>query len=150
MQFLILNRDRVKNYVTDKKHILIQAYCHNDYPEEPSKLWTRLGVLQLQFDDWDAEQKTLIEKEYPHSERAKHMIYFSEQHAKKLIRFVKKHLDKIELIVVQCDAGISRSTGIAAALSKCVNDDDECFFKQYLPNSLVYSTILKEWDKNFH
>lgn len=148
MKFLVYNRDNIKNYATSDKHILIQAYCHDDYAEPIPHLLTRLDALQLQFDDWNAEQKTLIEKEYPHSEHAKTMIYFNEAHAKKLIRFVKKHLDKIDLIIVQCDAGISRSPGVAAALSKCLNGDDSYFFKHYLPNSLVYSTILKEWNKD--
>lgn len=147
MQFLILNRDKVKNYITDKKHILIQIYCHDDYAEEASNLHTRLDTLQIQFDDWNAEQKNKIEECYETSEKMKAMIFFSEKHAEKIIKFVKKYLDKIELIVCQCDAGISRSAAVAAALSKCLNKNDEYFFKKYLPNSLVYSTILKVWNR---
>jgi len=148
MKFLTLNRDMVKNYITDKKHILIQIYCHDDYAEPTIELWTRLDTLQLQFDDWNVEQKIKIEARYENSQKMKDMIYFNENHAKKIIKFVEKYLDKIELIVVQCDAGISRSAGVAAALSKCINNDDKYFFKNYLPNSLVYSTILKVWNEN--
>lgn len=148
MEFLILNRDRVKSYSTEKKHILIQIYCHDDYAEPTLHLWTRLDTLQIQFDDWDENAKNKICELYKTSQKAKEMIFFSEKHAKRIIKFVKRYLDKIELIVCQCDAGISRSAGVTAALSKCINDDDEYFFKHYLPNSLVHSTILKEWNKS--
>lgn len=148
MKFLVLNRDRIKNYTTDKKHILIQIYCHDDYAEPTIYLHSRLDTLQLQFDDWNMNQKNMIEKSYPKSKKRQEMVFFSEKHAEQIINFVKRYLDKIELIIIQCDAGISRSAGVAAALSKCINADDEYFFKQYLPNSLVYSKILKEWNKN--
>ena len=65
--------------------------------------------------------------------------------AKKIVKFVKKYLNDVELIVCQCEAGISRSAGIAAGLAKCIDGDDDYFFKRYLPNSLVYSMIRKEW-----
>jgi predicted protein tyrosine phosphatase len=148
MKFLVLNRDSVKNFATLDKHILIQIYCHDDYAESTLPLTSRLDILQLQFDDWNEDAKNKIEAYYTKSQKAKEMIFFSDEHAKKIIEFVKKYLNKIELIVVQCDAGISRSAAVAAALSKCLNNDDEYFFKHYLPNSLVYKTILKKWERN--
>ena len=148
MQFIVLNRDSVKNFKTDKIHILIQIYCSNDYAEPLEFLASRRDVLKLQFDDWNAEQRILIEKEYKHSAKAQGMIYFGKEHANKIIEFVNKHLNNIELIICQCDAGISRSAAVAAALSKCINNDDAFFFKHYLPNSLVYKTILEEWHKD--
>jgi len=147
MQFLVLNRDSIKNYKTDKRHILIQIYCHDDYAEPLEFLASRIDVLKLQFDDWNAEQRILIEKEYTHSAKANNTIYFDETHAKSIVEFVRKHISAITLIVAQCDAGISRSAAVIAALSKCINGDDEYYFKHYLPNSLVYSLILKEWNK---
>ena len=148
MHLLVLNRDSIKTYATPKKHALIQIYCHDDYPEPLNDLDTRIDTLKVSFDDWNAEQKLEIERDFQHSAQAKKFIYFSEEHAKQIIDFIKKYIDNIELIIVQCDAGISRSAGVAAALSKCLNGDDEYFFKRYLPNSLVYSTIMKEWNKN--
>ncbi len=148
MQFTVLNRDSVNKYRPDKRHILIQIYCHSDYAEPLEFLASRRDVLKLQFDDLNAEQKILIEGRYPHSEQSKKFIYFSEMHAKQIIEFINKHLNNIELIVTQCDAGISRSAAVAAALSKCINGDDAFFFRCFLPNSLVYKTILEEWHKD--
>ena len=135
----------VKDYTTNKNHILISAYCHDDTPAELSKCISRIDVLRLQFDDWDDEQRIKIKARYQNSQKMKDMIFFSEEHAKQLVDFVRKYLNDIELIICQCDAGISRSAGMAAALSKCIENDDKIFFKNYLPNSLVYSTILKIW-----
>jgi hypothetical protein len=74
-------------------------------------------------------------------------IYNSE-HAKKVLEFVFTFLDKVKIIVAQCDAGISRSSATAAALSKIIRNDDDSFFKIYYPNKLIYSTILKEYISN--
>lgn len=145
MEFLVLPRYKVKDYVTDKKHILISIYCHDDTPAELDPNPLRLAILPLQFDDWDTKAKESIETKYKNSAEAQKQIFFSEEHAKQIIEFVRRYSDKIDLIICQCAAGISRSAGVAAALSKCLNGEDGYFFKNYLPNSLVYSTILKVW-----
>ncbi len=147
MEFLVLSRDKIRDYITTKRHILIQIYCHNDYPEPIKDLSSRVDTLQLQFDDWNNSQRTKLEGIYKNSQKLSEMIFFNDNHAKDIIQFVKKYLDKIELVVVQCDAGISRSAAVAAALSKCINDTDEYFFKNYLPNSLVYSIIMGNWNE---
>ena len=51
--------------------------------------------------------------------------------------------DDIETIIVNCEAGISRSAGVAAALANIINEDDSRYFKEYLPNMLVYRKILE-------
>lgn len=66
---------------------------------------------------------------------------FNKDMAKQILDFVDKHSDK--LIICQCEAGISRSAGVAAALSKIYNGTDDFFFKRYIPNNLVYKTILE-------
>lgn len=66
----------------------------------------------------------------------------SEVQANEVFQFVSKWKDDIGLIVVHCEAGISRSAGVAAALSKWINDDDMFFFETYCPNNLVYNRVL--------
>lgn len=71
---------------------------------------------------------------------------FNKLHAKKILDFVFKNLNEIELIVCQCDTGTSRCTATAAALSKILNGKNEEFFKSpYCPNKLIYGTILDEY-----
>ena len=52
------------------------------------------------------------------------------------------------LIVVHCEAGISRSAGVAGALSLIMNGTDEYYFKKYLPNMFVYRKILNAYMRN--
>lgn len=93
------------------------------------------GVLRLKFHD--AEKR--IEKQ--------NLKLFTSEQARQIIDFVERYSkeDSDFLIVAQCEGGISRSAGLAAALAKIYLDDDKEFFRHYTPNSLVYRTILNEW-----
>jgi predicted protein tyrosine phosphatase len=59
--------------------------------------------------------------------------------------FVKHYIDEVELIICHCEAGMCRSAGVAAAISKWANGDDEYFFTGdggFIPNKLVYRLVL--------
>jgi predicted protein tyrosine phosphatase len=71
----------------------------------------------------------------------------SEQ-AKQILEFVKKNLSKVELIVCQCEQGMSRSPAIAAALSRILQNEDEYFLKNFWANRWVYDLLI-ETAKNF-
>ena len=62
--------------------------------------------------------------------------------AKKIVDFVSRYKDKI--IIVHCDAGQSRSAGVAAALSKYYNNDDSEYFDnpRFTPNMWCYNLML--------
>lgn len=83
------------------------------------------SVLRLWFDDVESG-KDCIQKE----------------DTEKIKRFVEAH--KEDSIIVHCDAGVSRSAGIAAALMKYYNGDDTPIFDnpRYCPNMLCYRTML--------
>jgi predicted protein tyrosine phosphatase len=50
----------------------------------------------------------------------------------------------VDVVIVHCGAGVSRSAGLAAALAKWYNGSDLEFFKPpYAPNMLVYRTMLE-------
>jgi predicted protein tyrosine phosphatase len=70
--------------------------------------------------------------------------------ASKIRQFVEANKDR--KIIVHCDAGISRSAGIAAALMKFYNGDDSMIFDspRYRPNMLCYRLMLNElndWER---
>lgn len=76
-------------------------------------------------------------------EKAHRYVFFSEEIADKIIGFVEKNKDKIDTLICACEAGISRSAGCAAAISKFYFDDDKIFYSSgYIPNNLIYRTIL--------
>lgn len=73
------------------------------------------------------------------------IILFSKNHAKQILKLVGEHKDKCHHIISQCDAGVSRSSATAAAVSKILYDDDKFVYDnpRFIPNSHIYHTILK-------
>ena len=72
-------------------------------------------------------------------------------HAKRVVDFVCKWKEKIDLIVVHCGAGISRSAGVAAAIGKVINGDDNFIFKnpKFVPNRNCYRQTLNAFIERF-
>lgn len=90
------------------------------------------GILRLYFDDI--------------SEPTEGHLTMSEDDAKKIHRFVDAYKDKVNTIIVHCAAGVSRSAGVACALSIYLNGSDRDIWTsgEYHPNSLCYKMMLKE------
>ena len=88
-------------------------------------------TLYLRFEDFDTELPgwpvQLIQKE----------------DAKKIATFVMANKHNGKYFIVQCDAGVSRSAGVAA-LMKYFNRDDSPIFDnpQYCPNMRCYRMVL--------
>lgn len=75
------------------------------------------------------------------------LIIFGKNHAKKILELVEREKSNIYHIIFQCDAGISRSSATAAAISKILYNDDNFVFDnlRYVPNTHIYNTILKTY-----
>ena len=133
MKFLVFSEREILNYNTLEKHIVISItgskYKHPELPPVNS----RIDTLQLQFYDID----TPIDNYNP----------LSKKQAETIWSFFNRHKDNVTIVICQCEAGISRSAGVAAGLAKAVGQDDSEFFRNYLPNRLVYRLILEEANK---
>lgn len=69
---------------------------------------------------------------------------FSPTDAQAVVAFVRTHhVCGIRRVLIHCDAGISRSAGMAAALAKFYTGDDFWFFKHKRPNMLVYRLMME-------
>jgi predicted protein tyrosine phosphatase len=89
------------------------------------------GTLLLHFSDIDGPLSPTLPM--PPSERL-----FNREMAEEIASFVRRHLaEGTSLIVVNCDAGVSRSAGVAAALSLHYNGDDSTFRREFSPNAWV-------------
>lgn len=88
-------------------------------------------VLHLKFDDCDFGEVDCIQK----------------SDGIKIIDFVNRHLNDVEKIVVHCEAGVSRSAGVCAALMLIINGTDTPIFDsyQYCPNMSCYRTVLETY-----
>lgn len=73
----------------------------------------------------------------------------TDEDADKVVEFMERHKDKF--IIVHCDAGISRSAGVAAAILKYYNGDDSPIFdsRWYNPNRWCYRKVLEAFERKF-
>ena len=68
------------------------------------------AVLRLKFDD--------VERDY----KNEHCI--TKEDAENIVKFVNKNKNKVDKFIVHCEAGVSRSAGVGAAIMKALNGDD--------------------------
>ena len=135
MKIIVMNRKEVLDFC---KHPHLAQFAiisistpHVEYSEFPFCTATNnvIDICEVQFFDLD--------NTYPIK---KGLMEFKD--AKKITEFVSYYKDKI--IIVHCDAGQSRSAGVAAALSKYYNNDDSEYFDNphFTPNMWCYRQIM--------
>jgi predicted protein tyrosine phosphatase len=137
----ILNRREIKAYQETENYAVISISCSNDPGVELSAPSNLRGLLRIQFDD--------ISQPVTDEKTGRVYAHFTPELAKHIINFVNAMLNKVNIIVCQCDAGISRSAGVAVGLSAllCINEDQLFNSGRYIPNTLVYKTIKQELTK---
>jgi len=141
MKFIIMSEREIRDYKTDMKHIIISISSPNALTAiiPPNKKC--LGILRLVFHDLDGTNNP-SKSDYTLFTQGKYTL-FTEKQAQAILNFVTRYILNVEVVICQCEAGISRSAGVAGALSKIINGDDTYIFKNYVPNILVYRTILE-------
>lgn len=70
--------------------------------------------------------------------------------AAEVAAFVTRWSGSVETIICQCEAGISRSAGIAAAIAKRLTGDDRYYFGEYIPNRTCYARVLDSLGAQTH
>jgi predicted protein tyrosine phosphatase len=148
MQFVILSQDQVEEYVYEEPHVNISIHSPREAEAKLSELATgRKASLFLEFHDCDDVTLNGAKISDITGTKALGTIQcITPEHAKQILDFFNTWKDKVDLVVVNCLAGISRSSGTAAALTVVSGGSDEWIFKskKYHPNMLVYRTILNE------
>jgi predicted protein tyrosine phosphatase len=109
----------------------------------------RLGILSLQF--YDIED---ISAEMSLKDAVEYLTQFGDglfkdDQASQIVDFVELVKDKAEGLLVHCEAGVSRSAAVAAAIELMLNSSNERVFndRRYSPNLYVYSKLLLAWQK---
>lgn len=139
MRITVMNRNEAIKYCHqshDEQSVIISINTPvEEYHDEPF-MSTIIGngvweILRLEFFDIDGN--------YPIS-----FGRMTMDDAQKIADVVERNQDKH--IIIHCDAGQSRSAGIAGALSKFYNNDDNIYFNnpKYTPNMLCYRLLLTE------
>lgn len=133
MRFRIYSRLGIeRSEPPDAPHAIISiTTTESDLVELPQSVRTR-GVLRLTFPDMVTPCTGWSEDRL-----------FTRNDAERICEFVDEHAPRIEELLVHCDAGMSRSPAVAAALSKALYGDDRLFFERYIPNQRVYRILLE-------
>lgn len=133
MKLVVLSRAEAMKFKCDEPWATISITdVNSEFPELDET--NRVGILQQKFDDTNARR--------PGS--------FTSDQAFDILRFAENVAMDIEKLMIHCHAGVSRSPAVAAALYKLImNDDDSFFFQRYVPNTLVYRTILEVAHRQF-
>ena len=140
MKLIAISEQQLKNpqyYKSIKlKHIVISITSSDKSENAIPYNVSRLDTLHLKFDDVED-----IDNRF---------IYFDRGMAKEIFEFVEKNCSQVDLIVVQCESGQSRSVAVASALSKIINYVDDAIFTTGVPNMFVYATILDCYFSNMN
>lgn len=133
----VMNKSQVENYglnLHTHNSVIISISsreCNTAFivPNSVNKI---TDVLKLQFNDTDSSER----------------IYggIEGTDVREITDFVKKYesSNKEVNLIVNCEAGQSRSAGVAAAIMKYLYNDDTPIFNnsKYTPNMLCYNKIL--------
>ena len=134
IDIIVFSREGIGNFVTDRPYLLISIKDPGSEVVELQDNPNKIAQLDLEFSDFDVDK-------CPGILNSKIKV-FTKEDAQSIITVLRLTEKYINLIVVHCEAGLSRSPGIAAALSNILGYGDQFYFKHYLPNKYVYRTLL--------
>jgi predicted protein tyrosine phosphatase len=131
IRVIAISRSELRDFSSDEPYVVISITEPDARPAELQRDANRKAILRLQFHDVDR----IMEGTQA----------ITSAQGSQIWAFAKENATSVGLIVCQCEAGISRSAGIAAALAKAFNDDDREFFEsnRYLPNRMAYRAVMK-------
>lgn len=135
---IVMNQWKAERYSKenqDKTSVIISITSKSVGPADIKKTTDNkiVDILRLEFNDTDKEDK--------------YAGNINREQAEEIKNFVNKYVnnDSIELFIVHCEAGQSRSAGVAAAIMKYAYNDDTPIFNNriYTPNMLCYRMVLE-------
>lgn len=126
--FCVLSRAEAQHRTFEEPYLLISIGNPGQRVPRLPDCSRRIAVLRLEFadvDDWKRGDDG-----------------FTTDHADDVIRFVERH--SVSLIVVQCEAGIRRSSAVAEALWLWLNGEpgSSVFSERFDPNPRVRELLL--------
>lgn len=148
MQFEVMNRRQVLEYVGQKHdaHTAIILISDNRrfavVPKVPDVFYTFgngvRGICPLWFDDvdYDSHDKYNLHCMQPHD-------------ADVVAIFVSHYMKQVDKFIVACEAGISRSAGVCAAIMLALNGSDKPIFDDpsKRPNMTCYRLTVNALGK---
>ena len=103
-----LSRDDGEKFTFDRPFVVIAVRDPGSPPVEFAECPSRLAVLEMEFHDLDY---------VPPEISLDGLIPYTKDHAREIIQFVQAWREKADLILFTCEAGLSRSAALAAAVA---------------------------------
>ena len=135
MKIKVLSREGFEKFESNEPFIVISITDPKSERVKVDNLF--MDILHLQFYDLDKDTGT-----FPYSR-----FILTENQAQQILDFVNYYKSKVNLLVVHCEVGISRSAGVAGSLSLILNGTDQYYFDNYIHNMFVYRKILNNYMK---
>jgi predicted protein tyrosine phosphatase len=135
LKFIVTDRSGIEAGVLVKSSYIVIS-IHDTY-SPPARVKKQSGLramLQLAFDDAELTDSADV---------LGAVVMMTTDQANAIWAFVEQHRNDVGAVVVHCEAGVSRSPAIAAALCKGLGGNDRHFFKRYQPNMHVYRLMLE-------
>ena len=133
-KYMALGRMELKEYLPYIKVPTLILSIHSYLDSEPKFLKDKIkNVVHVEFFEFNDESSSLPV-----------LHAMTQKDAANMVATVKKYFDKVQQIIVHCDAGQSRSVGCIAAIKKWYTVDDDEFFRG-TPNMYCYHLLLEEF-----
>lgn len=141
MLYKIMSRAQVGRYSQQRhdKRSIVVSIC-STWDRELARISCTdvnniVDVLHVQADDTDARVSA------GYGGRGGLM---TSRAAREIAQFATKHHDHVDMIVVHCDGGVSRTAGVAAALMRWFEGDEYAVFRSRVrrPNMWCYNLVL--------
>ena len=119
-------------------------------PARLNQLWHRGNLIRLQFHDADEVGRVSRRLDYPGE--SKYIQLFTPKDAKHIIDFVNEVKNKVDVILVHCDAGISRSAAVAKFIAEMFNlpfPESYMLYNKYVYRVLKNTYNSMMWDENY-
>lgn len=141
MKILVMSREKARRWSYETFDMLETAIISITDPHSPINRFACEGmteapngiraVLRLQFADVNRGSPDCI----------------TAEDAEKVVKFVNRHKDSVYRLIVHCEAGQSRSAGVAAAILKYLTGSDAQIYDdpKYTPNSTCYREVLNKF-----
>jgi predicted protein tyrosine phosphatase len=140
IDLVVLSREEAEKFVPASPTAYVSIYTPKDAPATFQGHGQIYNVLKIAFDDLSEEKFRGLSFGEPWN---RPIELITDAHALEIKDFVQASYDRgIRHFMIHCDAGISRSTGVACALDFVFNNAQRPRPRYCMHNKLVYTKVL--------
>jgi len=137
MKIIVMSQREAEETEKFPENSIMISIVDNNAPWAKIKLGSLISILRMSFDDVEWNE-------------TKYATPMSKRDAEQIVGFVIHDIPEknANYLIIHCTAGISRSAGIAAAIGKIFQDEQDWKFlnpKKYFPNMTCYRLVMEAY-----